>query len=80
MKTSWPDCVVVTEEEHYTVDAMTVTLEVEQGVVIDSACECEEYAEYEKNTFLNGRDERCKHIRNAEMYRYYNRRVSPNTD
>lgn len=68
---------VVTTEERYRVGAMTVTLEVERGVVVETDCECEGFADQKKNGFVTGRNERCKHIRRAEMYRHFEGQVEP---
>lgn len=64
-------------EERYRVGAMTVALTVEHGVPVEAECECEEYARLESHPMISGPDERCKHIREAEMYHHFKRRVSP---
>ncbi|RLM56621.1 hypothetical protein DVK02_08980 [Halobellus sp. Atlit-31R] len=64
-------------EERYTVGAMTVTLTVENGVPVDGDCECERQAKLSESPFIPSSDKRCKHIREAEMYHHYSRKVEP---
>lgn len=67
-------------EERYIVGAMTVSLTIENGVPVKSECECEEYGKLESHPMISGPDERCKHIREVEMYHYFGQRVAPVSD
>lgn len=41
-------------------------------------CECEEYAKISSNPMLSSpQEERCKHIRAAELFHMFRERVSP---
>ena len=65
-------------EERYVVDAMTVVLTIEQGVVVGAECECEEFAKNQTNVMMQTLDEqKCRHVREAEMFTYYERKVTP---
>jgi hypothetical protein len=68
-------------EERYVVGAMTVTLEVENGVPVESECECEEFAANQRDvTRQTMAEQKCRHIREAEMFAHFERRVTPVSD
>ncbi|MFC7232972.1 hypothetical protein ACFQMM_23240 [Saliphagus sp. GCM10025308] len=68
-------------EERYTVGAMTVTMTVENGVPVECECECEEFAKLQRAVTLETADEqKCRHVREAEMFHHFERRVTPVSD
>ena len=71
----------VTNEISYKVDAMTATLVIENGVPVETECECEEWTKNQANPMLQTPNQKkCRHIREAEMYHHYADRVSPIQD
>ncbi|KTG09518.1 hypothetical protein AUR64_17275 [Haloprofundus marisrubri] len=65
-------------EERYVVGAMTVTLTIEEGVPVEAECECEEFARNQTNVLMQTLDEqKCRHVREAEMFAHFERRVTP---
>ncbi|EMA17043.1 hypothetical protein [Haloarcula amylolytica] len=65
-------------EERYTVGAMTVTLTIENGVPVEAECECERFSQNQRDvTKQTMAEEKCRHIREAEMFAHFGRRVTP---
>lgn len=68
-------------KERYVVGAMTVTLTIESGVPTEAECECEGFAANQRDVMRQTMaEEKCRHIREAEMYHYYGQRVTPVSD
>ncbi|KAB1197740.1 MULTISPECIES: hypothetical protein [Haloferax] len=68
-------------EERYVVGAMTVTLTMKNGVPIEAECECERFARNQRDAMMQTMDEeKCRHIREAEIFAHFGRRVTPVRD
>lgn len=69
----------MSDKIHYRVDCFLVTLTPDNDPEtarrwVDYDCECEEFAQ---SHALQDDNEKCKHIREAEMYHVYDKRVTP---
>lgn len=71
----------MTDEISYKVGVMTVTfVEAPEDVPRpwDSVeCECEEFGKAQQNVLKSTDEEKCRHIREAEMFHHYKQKVSP---
>lgn len=74
------DLLVMCREIRYKVDVFEVVfVEAPANTVrpFESVkCECEEYSKLSAQPLVNGEDEKCRHIREAELYHIYRQRVS----
>ena len=67
----------MTDEIRYKVGVFTVEMTTEHGVPIDYSCECEEWSKNQADVMLKTqKEERCRHIREAEMYHHYKDKVT----
>lgn len=65
-------------EERFVVGAMVVTLTVENGVPVEVKCECEEFSKLQRAVTLETMaEQKCRHVREAEMFHHFSKRVEP---
>lgn len=72
----------MTDEIRYKVGVFTVTLVKSPEEAVrpwdDVSCECEEWTKNQQNVMRQTPDEeKCRHIREAEMYHHYEQKVTP---
>ena len=66
------------EEISYKVGVFNVELTIEHGVPVDYSCECEEWSKNQADVMLKTqKEERCRHIREAEMFHHFKGKVQP---
>lgn len=65
----------MTDEVRYKVGVFTVEMTVEHGVPMECSCDCEEFAENQQNMMKSLDEKKCRHIREAEMFHHFEKKV-----